>query len=104
MWKDVDMTFSGTEAWLTIIGSKRLDTDLGMLIPKQGLDIATADWFAKTNESKTINEEEKQQSNTNKNSTNKGNTQQHTKLRPLGEILVNRLSLRVQLDEMKQNY
>ena len=98
------MTFSRTEACLTLVVSETLDSDLGIFIPKQGLDIATADKFAKTNEIKTINEGEQQQSNTNKNSTNKGNTQQHTKLQPLGEILVNRLSLRVQLDEMKQNY
>ena len=51
------MNFSGTEAWLTLVGSKTLDSDLGMFIPKWGLDIAAADKFAKTNKVKTINED-----------------------------------------------
>ena len=58
------MTFSRTEAWLPLVGSETLDSDLGIFIPKQGLDIATADKFSKTNKIKTINEDEKQQSNT----------------------------------------
>ena len=53
----MDLTFSGTEAWLTLVGSKRLNTDLCMFIPKQGLDIVTADKFAKTNEIKTTDED-----------------------------------------------
>ena len=46
----------------------------------------------------------KQQSDINKNITNKEKTQQQTTLRPLGEILVRRLSLRVQLDETIKLY
>ena len=53
----MDMTFSGTEGWLTLVASKRLDTDLGMFITKQGLDFATADKFSKTNKVKTIDED-----------------------------------------------
>ena len=34
-----------------------------MFVPKQGLDIATADKFAKTNEIKTTDNDENQQSN-----------------------------------------
>ena len=58
------MTFSRTEAWLILVGSETLDSDLGIFIPKQGLDIATADKFAKTNRIKTIDGDKKQQSNT----------------------------------------
>ena len=42
-----------------------------MFVPKQGLDIAPADKFAKTKKVKTINKDENQQSNTNKNTTTK---------------------------------
>ena len=49
LWKHMDRTFSIMEAWLTLVGSKRLSTDLGMFIPKQDLDIGTADKFAKRN-------------------------------------------------------
>ena len=53
--------FSGTEAWLTLVGGETLDSDLGIFIPKKGLDIATTDEFAKTNKVKTIDENENQQ-------------------------------------------
>ena len=53
-WK---LAFSEPEAWLTFVGSRTLDTNLGMFIPKWGLDIAAADRFAKTNKVKTINED-----------------------------------------------
>ena len=53
MWNHMDTTFSGRK----LVGSKRRDTDLGKFIPNQGLDIATADKFDKTNEIKTINED-----------------------------------------------
>ena len=54
------MTFFRKEAWLTLVGSKTLDSldsDLGMFIPKRGLYITTADKFAKTNKVKTIDED-----------------------------------------------
>ena len=70
------MTFSRTEAWLTLVGSETIDSDLGIFIPKQGLDIATAEKFAKTNEIKIIDEDVKQQSNTNKKIMNNDETQQ----------------------------
>ena len=44
--KHVDLIPSGTKAWLTFVGSKTLDTNLGMFIPKWGLDFATGDKFA----------------------------------------------------------
>ena len=77
---------------MTVLGSETFDSDLGIVYSKTGLDIATADKFSKTNKVKTINEDVKQQSDTNKNITNNVKTQQHTKLRPLGEIFVNGLS------------
>ena len=66
--------FLRTEAWLTLVGSKSLDTDFGNFIPKQGPDHPTADKFAKMNKVKTINEVENQQSVTNKNTMNKAKT------------------------------
>ena len=51
------MTFSRTEAWLTLLGNETLDSDLGIFIPNQGLDKATADKFAKTNEIKTTDKD-----------------------------------------------
>ena len=51
MWK---LTFSEPKAWLTFVGSKTLDTNLGMFIPKWGLNIATADKFAKTDAIKQL--------------------------------------------------
>ena len=53
------MNFSRMEAWLTLVGSETLDSNLGIFIPKQGLHTASADKFAKTNEIKTIEEDEK---------------------------------------------
>ena len=79
---------------------KHLTRILVCLFQKQGLNFATTEKFAKTKKIKTTDEAENQQSNTTKNITNKFKTQQLTKLRPLGEIIVNRLSLRVQLDEV----
>ena len=58
--KRVDVTFSGTEAWLTLFGSKTLDSDLGISIPNQGLYNATADKFAKENGVKINNNDGKQ--------------------------------------------
>ena len=46
VWKHMDLTFSRTEAWLTLVGSKTLDSDLGIFIPNQGLHNATTDKFA----------------------------------------------------------
>ena len=40
-----------------------------MFIPEKGLDIATTDKFAKTNEVKTINEDKKKQNNPTQNKT-----------------------------------
>ena len=51
------LLFSETEVCLTLVSSKTLDSDLGMFIPKWGLDNATADEFAKTNKIKTIDED-----------------------------------------------
>ena len=77
---------------LTLVGSESLNTNLGIFIPKLGLDIATADKFTKQNGVK-INDEDK---NKNPTATTKHNkryeTQQHSKLKPLGEILSNRFS------------
>ena len=42
------MTFSGTEACLTLVGNKTMDSNLGIFIPKQGLDIATEAGMAKS--------------------------------------------------------
>ena len=70
------MTFSRTEACLTVLGSKTLDSDLGIVYFKTGLDIATADKFAKTNKIKTIDKDKKEESNTNKNIRNNVKTQQ----------------------------
>ena len=65
-WDALKLTFSRTEACLTVLGSETHDTDLGIVYSKTGLDIATADKLAKINEIKTIDEDEKQQSNTKK--------------------------------------
>ena len=51
MWNHMDTTFSGRK----LVGSKRRDTDLGKFIPKHGLNIATADKFAKQNGVKNYN-------------------------------------------------
>ena len=45
----MDLNFSRAEACLALVGSENLDTDLGISIPKLGLDIATADKFSKAN-------------------------------------------------------
>ena len=50
---------------LTFVGSKTLDTNLGMLITKWGLDIAT-DRYAKTNNIKITKNDKHQQFNTKK--------------------------------------
>ena len=47
------LAFFEPEAWLTFVGSKTLDTNLGLFIPQLSLDIATANRFAKTNNIKT---------------------------------------------------
>ena len=65
---------SRLEAWLSLVGSKTLDSDLGIFIPNQGLDNATADKLAKTNMVKTIDEDENRKSDTNKNTMNKVKT------------------------------
>ena len=70
------MTFFRTEAWLTLIGSKTLDSDLGMFIPNQGLDNAATEKLARTNNFKINYEHIKQESNSNKNITNNDKTQQ----------------------------
>ena len=47
MWKHVNLSFSRTEACLTLVGSETLDTNLDIIIPKLGLDIATEKKFGK---------------------------------------------------------
>ena len=56
--KHMDMTFSGMKALLTLVGSKRLNTDLSMFIPKQRLDIGTTDNFAQKNKIRKTNKDE----------------------------------------------
>ena len=65
------MTFSRTEAWLILVVSKPLDSDLGIFIPNQGLYNATADKFAKQNGVNINNNNGKTEIDTNGNPTNK---------------------------------
>ena len=60
----MDLIPSRTEAWLAFLDSKTLDTNLGMFIPKWGLEFATGDKFAKTNKVKTINNDKINKTNT----------------------------------------
>ena len=68
------------EACLTVLGSKTFDTNLGIVYFKTGLDIATADKFAKTIKVKTTDKDKNQQFDTNINTTQNVETKQQTKL------------------------
>ena len=65
--KRLDITFSETKAWLTLVGRKTLDSDLGIFIPNN----ATADKFAKQNGVKMNNNNGETEIGTNENKTNK---------------------------------
>ena len=67
----MDVTFSRTKAWLTLVGSKTHDSDLGIFIPNRGVDNATADKFAKENGVFINNNNDKTEIDTNENITNK---------------------------------
>ena len=66
-WEHLEQAWQTNKAWETC-----------------GLDITTADKFAKQNGVKNNNNDGKTEINTNENITNKDKTQQRTKLRPLG--------------------
>ena len=95
--KHMDFDFSWAEACLAVLGSETLETDLGILYSKLGLGNATANKFAKQNSVKINNNNAKTEIVKNENVTTKDKTQQRTKLWPLGEILENRFSHKVQL-------
>ena len=67
------MTYSGTEAWLTLVGNKTLDSDL-VFIPKWSLVNATADKFAKQIGVNINNNYGQTKINTKENTMNKAKT------------------------------
>ena len=99
MWKHIDFDFSsGTEAWVTLVSSKTLGLDLGII---QNWDLIMPLQMSlqkQTRLKQSMNI--KQQFDTHKKKKKKSKIQKHTKLRPLGKILVFRFSLRLQLDEV----
>ena len=62
---------SRLEAWLSLDGSKTLDSDLGIFIPNQGLDNSTVDKFTKENGVIINYNDGKAEIDTNENITNK---------------------------------
>ena len=80
---------------LTVLDSETRDTNLGIGYSKMGLNDATADRFVKQNDIKQQNDANNNKID-NEDKTLQKNVQ-HTKLRPLGEILENRVYLKVQL-------
>ena len=85
------------EACLTVFGSETCDTNLGKFYSKIGLVDATADKFSEQHGIKINDEDIKRESDKNKNITKLNKYNKRTKLRPVGEILGNRFSHRVQL-------
>ena len=101
--KRVELAFSRAKAWLTLVGSKTLDSIHDIFIPKQGLVNATADEFAEQKGININNEDIRQAFDPNKNIMNGDKHKKHNKLRHLGENLGNGFSHRVQLVVVHQN-